>query len=863
MIFTGPLPHDVVITTWASAFKSESGITRKLAWPVLADRYRKLGEQVKAKLQLAAPSFCSIRAECVRGECDKATEENRAFSRHRCKLAVTSVSAFVLDYDDKRVDWPALVGKLDTLGLAYLVYDSPSHHLANPDVEGDADAPKWRLVLPLAEPWTDVAHWTETYRAAKAEFEKLLGVEFDDKTVDPSRIFYPPTRPTSADPARRVEWHNGAALDLRRTVSAIPKPLTPSPERLPARRTPIAERASLYLSRCDPSIQGQDGSGAAFHAASVLVLGFSLPHDVALSMLENEFNPRCTPPWSRKELVHKIKDVAKKGKMAPGCLIGDIRDRTPTYPEPEPEPDPMPPQPEPETEGPPALNLILVKDKPRCGFANLLEVLSHAPEFWKKIRLNDFAHVIEIHGQLPWKRNEAVRNWRDSDDVEASAYIEKIFQFGPSPANVFQAVGAVGEANKYHPVLDYLNACRDKWDGTKRIDTWLLDAGGCRVFAEPGNSLETLQDIARKNEYVRIVGRRFLIAAVARIRRPGCKMDTILILEGLQGKKKSTLGEVLFSKPWFTDQLADIGSKAADEQLAGKWGIEIPELDATKGASATKEKAFFSRSVDRFRPAYGRTVIEYPRTCVFVGTTNKGQYLKDETGARRFHPVEVLRGIDLDAIRQMRDQLWAEAVLCYESDDQWWLTDDESRLAQSEQDERYQVDALEEAIVEYLETRPEVTVDDILEHLFAPYQGRPAPERYSNLTASRVGKVLKHLGWEVVRKRDGQGGRARFYREAVQQSAQHSAHTRPGFAPGNTQGGPVGQVGQVLSINYASINPPSIQPTDSPEVFENGPGPRPIGPPVEIIEGNDTSVGQATRGTVTFLYPDAGSEGAE
>lgn len=198
--------------------------------------------------------------------------------------------------------------------------------------------------------------------------------------------------------------------------------------------------------------------------------------------------------------------------------------------------------------------------------------------------------------------------------------------------------------NTFHPVRDYLAALR--WDGTARLDSWLVTYGG----AEDG-------------EYVRAVGAICLIAAVRRVREPGCKFDEMLVLESEQGTDKSSALAVLAgSEEWFSDDVPlDAESKTLMERLEGRWLVELAELKGMKRGEVEHVKAMLSRRVDKARPAYGRMTREQPRQCVFFGTTNDSQYLRDMTGNRRFWPVKVAR-FDLQALSRDRDQLWAEAA---------------------------------------------------------------------------------------------------------------------------------------------------------------------------------------------------------
>ena len=195
-----------------------------------------------------------------------------------------------------------------------------------------------------------------------------------------------------------------------------------------------------------------------------------------------------------------------------------------------------------------------------------------------------------------------------------------------------------------------------------------------------------------------------MISAVARIVSPGSKVDAALtVLEGKQGLLKSTAIKALFD-PWFTDEIADLGSKDSAMQCAGVWCVEIAELDAMNKAEVSKVKAFLSRTTDRYRPPYGRRVVERPRSCIFFGSTNARDYLKDATGARRFHPlaVGVESKIDVEGLRSDRDLLWAEAVEGYNKGDAWWFSDPSNRRtaieASAQQEERYQLDPWEQPI---------------------------------------------------------------------------------------------------------------------------------------------------------------------
>lgn len=372
-----------------------------------------------------------------------------------------------------------------------------------------------------------------------------------------------------------------------------------------------------------------------------------------------------------------------------------------------------------------------------ANIGNTKLVLEHDPEFKGVLRYCSFSYRI-LKCKVPPFKMGALGEWTDTDTERLRIYLSENYGFTPKPSDVMGAIVVHSEENAFHPVKDYLKNL--VWDGKERVAGWLHDYLG-----------------VEESDYSSLVGAFFLVGAVARVMRPPVKVDTVLILEGLQGLGKSTLLRNLFGD-WYTDTPMILGDKDGFQQMQGMWGIELAELDSFNKAENTKAKQFFGSQVDRYRPSYGRMVQEFPRQCVFIGTTNQDKYLKDATGNRRYWPVMCTK-ICQDAVLRDRDQLWAEALHMFNNDMPWWPDDEYKHLFESQQEDRFDSDVWEPIIHEWLRVNRKVDYScaEIMEHALKmdPQAMRPPEQK-------RVGLIMHRFGF-VKKKRLIEGKRPAFY----------------------------------------------------------------------------------------------------
>ncbi len=354
-----------------------------------------------------------------------------------------------------------------------------------------------------------------------------------------------------------------------------------------------------------------------------------------------------------------------------------------------------------------------------------------------------FASRIEYGCDTPWG-GKAMEYIKDIDMLLVKRWMaDTEFQIEPSKDAILEATAVVAHRKRIHPVREWLGGL--KWDGTPRIDTWIKDY--CQGRA--------------REPYLSEISRKFLLAMVKRVFEPGCQWDYVLVLEGTQGKYKSSAARALAGDKWFMDNLPDLKDKDSMLNLQGKWLIELGELANVKRTDFNQVKAYLVRRTDTVRPHYGRLVSDVPRQSVFIGTVNEGQYLKDPTGNRRYWPVKV--GLcDVKTLTAVRDQLFAEAMHVYRETNEILMLGPvaTAQALEAQEDRRIDDDETEmrEALVEFSQTDAGKAFDfdrfrirDLTGGPGAPL-AKWAQGNYFTQTASQV---LRNLGFER-RKVEGQ-----------------------------------------------------------------------------------------------------------
>lgn len=483
------------------------------------------------------------------------------------------------------------------------------------------------------------------------------------------------------------------------------------------------KRYIQYLKSAPIAVEGQAGDKATF-ATAAYGHDLGLHPDSVLELLLEHYNPNCEPPWEPEALKKKVYNAyqyteGNLGHTNPQIIFKDVE----------------------------VLDATKIKwDRYESGklkptLKNTINAfMTQNSLLLGALGFNEFTNDIIFLKQAPWHtETEAPGPWSDNEAIRCKEYLANadIFEgkgFEPPTNIIHEAALAVSHKIRVHPVRNYLDLV--KWDGHKRVHTWVQKYLG-----------------VEDNDYTRSVGMKVLIAAVSRIYEPGCKFDYIPVFEGKQGLGKSRALAILGGR-YFSDQVLDVHSRDTVDSMRGKWLIEVSEMEAHYRSETQAMKSFLSRPTDRARLAYARTTKDFPRQCIFIGTYNPEEdedigYLKDTTGNRRYWPIRLTR-IDIEALKKVRDQLWAEAVVLYKKGTPVYLEDAKiEEMAKAEQKKRLGRDPWTDKIQDWLNVHPygkEQLVITGAEIFTECLSGRM--QLYTRREMSRISNVMHEIGWE-------------------------------------------------------------------------------------------------------------------
>jgi hypothetical protein len=634
--------HQIAVTFFDDKFAFVKYEDR-LTLPDLAEEIRTLTDTSKKKLpwlKLAQFGDTPSSKGCLR------TNENL--------LEITGVE---VDYDAGETTFDQAVERLAAAGLRALVYTSASHKAGVKE--------KWRVLCPLSAPLPPDVRY-----GLVAELNGVLGGGIDPASFNLSIAFYYGS--VNDNPGHRVEVLDGDFINLRSDLydARIGKPVADGKEKTrPAASVSSLNESPSYSdddldAMLDKSqYKNSDGSGN-WHPAMLVVPAALVGRGLGDTAIKERCGPFCDGGADDPELQAFIDSArAKFGildpDVPPGARLGPevlaaISAAKPVLREPD-------------------WRERYVSGNPKASFHNTRLAIE---------ALGIQCSEDTFHGKLYIGRSSAISpnapNWPFAGQVtDASigmirACLSDTWGLDFGERNVRDVVNLLCRENVFNPVVDMLAEAEAAWDGKPRLD---------RMAVDHFNAADT--------ELNRACVRKTMIAAVARARQPGCKFDTITVLEAPEGWNKSSAWAVLAGEGNFSDEsILGKAGREVQEQLAGIWIHENAELAGITKAEVEVIKAFASRQVDRARPAYGHFLVEQPRHSIEVGTTNPTKYLLSQTGNRRFWPIEVLRPIDLQRLRAARLQLWGEAAHCQSQGEVLTLPEALWAAAGVEQEER-------------------------------------------------------------------------------------------------------------------------------------------------------------------------------
>jgi predicted P-loop ATPase len=615
--------------------------------------------------------------------------------------SIVSRSMVTLDLDDAT---PATVGTVDDMlfGTAWCLY---STHSSTPE------RPRYRLVIPLSREVTP-----EEYIPIARRVADDIGIDaFDDSTYEPHRLMYWPSVPSDGDYvfqvgegapldadkvlATYVDWANPlewpVSSRVTKTVHGKPGSRQKDPTTKDGvigafcRTYGIADAIDTFL----PGVYVQTAQPDRWTYTKGSSAGGMIVYDDKWAYSHHGTDPCCEKLVNAFDLVR----IHLYGSEDEGADINTPANRLPSFLHME-----RTAREDPKVHG--ALVREMLKSA-QDDFADEMEdddswkedlqtddkgkKILPLPDNFGLILRNDkglrgtvaydlFTGRIVLLKDLPWRKMDIDPNWNNNDYNGLIEYVSTNYRGLTGKTALMDEADLVFSQNNFHPVRDYLNALT--WDGKERLDTLLIDYLG-----------------AKDNPLTRAMTRKHFCAAVARVMTPGCKYDYVLTLIGPEGSGKSTLVRLMALNKWFSDSLTTIEGKEGMEQLRGIWLGEMGELTNYKKSTSEAYKAYLSKQSDTYRPAYGRKTETYPRQCVFFATTNERNFLKGDTGNRRFWVVECgVEPVTSDPWEDLPDevdQIWAEAVQRWKAGERLFLDRDMAEEARARQEAHNEVSA--------------------------------------------------------------------------------------------------------------------------------------------------------------------------
>lgn len=681
--------------------------------------------------------------------------------------AVAGRDLLTLDLDNIPAGGTAdVLRRVEGLGCGYCIYSTRKHM---------ASAPRLRVLLPLDRTCT-----ADEYEPCARRMAEYIGMSLaDPSTLEASRLMYWPSSCADAEvvyytadkPMLSVDGLLATYTDWRDYTSWPTVPGAIAPARLAAKQgDPLTKKGAvgafcriydieaamdLFLPGVYESVDTMPGrftfTGGSTTGGAVLYDNgkFLFSHhatDPCGGKLVNAFDmvrlhkfgdqdDTAAPetPTNRLPSYTAMCELASSDQKVATLLLDERWEKAQEAF------GPVEPTPEgaPEDDGSWRRLLdVNTQGSPEKTMKNLKTMLLHDPKLVGRLRLNLFSGRIDIVGSIPWKRPSKTNTWGDDDTAQLRIYLEPFF--GKVAKNdVIDALAAAASDQAYHPVQEYLEALQ--WDGKPRLDRLFIDYLG-----------------AEDTAYTRTVTRKAFVAAVARVMRPGCKYDTMLVLVGSQGRHKSTILAKM-GGDWFSDSLRTFGDKDSMETIQGTWLNEVAEMQAMSKADVDAVKMFLSKTNDYYRAAYGRYTADRPRQCVFFGTTNSKECLVDLTGGRRFWVVDIDQQLRTKNVFQdlddEKDQMWAEAVAYWRLGEALYLPQDLETVARQVQEEHRARHPWEGLIHDYLQQ--EIPADWMKWDLLQRQSWRSGGLRYEGKLEPRDRICAAEIWCEVLGKLRG------------------------------------------------------------------------------------------------------------